>query len=171
MKPMLPVLKWSLPDTGKWVYEIKYDGYRAILDWTEDGMRLWSRNEKDLLPRFPEIRTFLQTLEGRVKGQLPLRLDGELVLLENPYKAGFGELQRRGRMKAEAAAEQAKMRPAHYLVFDLLMLGGEDMAGKPYLQRKKHWKTYVKRSRCRSPPPRAKRHGFSKSRSPVTHPS
>lgn len=137
MKPMLPVLKWSLPDTGKWAYEIKYDGYRAILDWTRGGMRLWSRNGKDLLPQFPEIRTFLQTLEGRVKGQLPLRLDGELVLLENPYKAGFRELQRRGRMKAKAAAEKAKVRPAHYLVFDLLMLGGEDMAGKPYLQRKK----------------------------------
>lgn len=51
MKPMLPVLKWSLPDTGKWAYEIKYDGYRAILDWTKGGMRLWTRNGKDLLPQ------------------------------------------------------------------------------------------------------------------------
>ncbi|GER74540.1 DNA ligase D [Weizmannia acidilactici] len=137
MKPMLPTLKWELPNIGNWAFEIKYDGFRAILEWDDGGMHLWSRNEKDLLPQFPEIRDFLQSIENIVKKRLPLRLDGELALLENPFKANFGELQSRGRMKSTAKIKQAAaIRPARFLAFDLLMLDGADFTGKTYMHRK-----------------------------------
>ncbi|VEF48071.1 DNA ligase D [Bacillus freudenreichii] len=137
MKPMLPILTFHSPEKGSWVYEIKYDGYRGILEWTEEDMYLWSRNGKDLLPQFPEIRLFLNRYAEKVKEDLPLRLDGELVILENSYKANFSKLQQRGRMRSkEKISLEAQEWPCHYLVFDILSLRGEDKVSLPYLQRK-----------------------------------
>ncbi|WP_018662242.1 DNA ligase D [Heyndrickxia acidiproducens] len=146
MKPMLPVLKPALPETGDWAFEIKYDGFRAILDWAKGkNIRLWSRNGKDLLPKFPEIRDFLQKYEDQLAPYLPLRLDGELVLLENPYKANFSELQSRGRMKSQEKIEQAAgQRPARFLVFDVLCMQGAGMADKRFTVRKETLRDFFK---------------------------
>lgn len=137
MKPMLPTLSFDCPRHGQWRYEIKYDGYRAILEWNHDDIHLWSRNGKDLLPQFPEIRHFLLTNAGLFSGAFPLMLDGELVILANPYKANFQKLQKRGRMSSrEKIRHEAKTWPCRYLVFDVLVLKGEDMTTYPYTERK-----------------------------------
>ncbi|KQL53793.1 ATP-dependent DNA ligase [Heyndrickxia shackletonii] len=138
MKPMLPTLKSTLPENRNWVYEIKYDGFRAILEWDEKNMYLWSRNELDLLPQFPEIKEFLLSHKETIKDYFPLILDGELVILENQNKANFGQLQIRGRMRSkERIMERGKSRPARYLVFDLLKMNGKNMRIKPLEERKK----------------------------------
>ncbi|MFC3782794.1 DNA ligase D [Bacillus chungangensis] len=137
MKPMLPILKQSLPQKEKWGYEVKYDGYRGMLEWTEEKMHLWSRNERDLLPQFPELAAFLLQLRPKAASYFPLLLDGELVLLEHGCKANFQQLQIRGRMKTDSRIKkQAQQRPCCFLAFDLLQQSGKNLWKKPYHDRK-----------------------------------
>ncbi|WP_042355404.1 DNA ligase D [Bacillus rubiinfantis] len=137
MKPMLPTLTFDKPERAGWLYEVKYDGFRAVLDWTEDDIQLTSRNERSLLPQFPEIRDFLLKYQNEIKPLLPIRLDGELVLLENPYKANFSKIQVRGRLRADKKiAEQVNTRPARYMAFDLLLLAGKPIHSLPFNKRK-----------------------------------
>jgi bifunctional non-homologous end joining protein LigD len=137
MKPMLPSLTFDRPDHPDWLYEVKYDGFRAILDWDQNGIQLTSRNEKALLTQFPEIAKFLIDDEEQFRPFLPLRLDGELVLLANPYKANFSALQVRGRLRSEKKIhEQANHSPCRFMVFDVLVLSGTNLQSVPFLERK-----------------------------------
>ncbi|MBS4199417.1 DNA ligase D [Bacillus sp. FJAT-49732] len=137
MKPMLPTLSFLPPKHGDWLYEIKYDGFRGMLEWTKDNSFLWSRNGNDLLPQFPELKRFLNDKQDEVSDILPLILDGEITLLENEHKANFGQLQIRGRMKTKQKIEEASLiRPAKYLVFDLLSKNGVTTKNIPYTKRK-----------------------------------
>ncbi len=137
MKPMLPSLTFHMPQNENWLYEIKYDGYRGILEWTEEKVYLWSRNGKDLLPQFPEITFFSDEISERIQEHLPLLLDGELVILESPFKANFTKLQQRGRMRAtEKISSESSEWPCHYLLFDLLSYQGNDLTTSPFHLRK-----------------------------------
>lgn len=59
MKPMLPTLTFEVPAGDDWLFEVKYDGFRAMLEMA-DTITLTSRNGKDLLPLFPEIEQYLK---------------------------------------------------------------------------------------------------------------
>lgn len=135
---MLPSLTFDLPVHHDWLYEVKYDGFRAILDCDENGIELTSRNGKTLLPQFPEIKEFLIKHEKHFLPFLPLRLDAELVFLENPYKANFSFIQIRGRLKsAKKINEQAANSPCRLMVFDVLVLAGNPIHTRPFNKRKK----------------------------------
>lgn len=137
MKPMLPSLTFDPPEHNDWLYEVKYDGFRAILDWDFAGMKLKSRNEKPLFPQFPEIKDFLLKFEEKFKPFLPLQLDGELVFLENQYKANFSSIQLRGRLRSEKKIqEQATDSPCQFMVFDLLMIAGKPLYSVHFHARK-----------------------------------
>jgi len=137
MKPMLPVLSFEKPERPGWLYEVKYDGFRALLTWESGNLELMSRNGKALLPQFPELNLYMNAKMDVFKPFLPLVLDCELVILENEFKANFAALQIRGRMKAaNRIKEAADKAPAGLLVFDLLVYKGKDVAPLPYLERK-----------------------------------
>ncbi len=137
MKPMLPSLTFNIPEGVDWYYEVKYDGFRAILEWDKDTLAIISRNGKPLLALFPEIEIFLLKNKDKFAPFLPLRLDGELVSLENPYKANFSSIQIRGRMRSQRKIlEAAETHPCFLLVFDLLQLKGIDLKGEHYIKRK-----------------------------------
>ncbi|MCM2531990.1 DNA ligase D [Neobacillus pocheonensis] len=137
MKPMLPTLTFDLPIHSDWYYEVKYDGFRAILEWTIQGIELTSRNGKPLLPQFPEIKDFLLAHTEQFKPFLPIRLDGELVFLENPYKGNFSNLQVRGRLKSKKRIlEQASKSPCYLMAFDLLMVAGKPLFSETFKKRK-----------------------------------
>jgi bifunctional non-homologous end joining protein LigD len=137
MKPMLPTLTFESPEQPDWLYEVKYDGFRALLNWNENGIEISSRNDKSLMPQFPEIRDFLLKYEKEFQPFLPLRLDCELVALENPYKANFSAIQVRGRLKAvKKISEQAKNAPCRLMVFDLLVLNGTQLSSLDFRTRK-----------------------------------
>lgn len=87
MKPMLPTYYPEAPVSNDWRYEVKYDGFRAILTIDSDTISIKSRNEKELSTLFPEIVTFIKEME--LEAYLPLQLDGELVWLTNQAKADF----------------------------------------------------------------------------------
>ncbi|PFO04841.1 DNA ligase D [Bacillus sp. AFS076308] len=137
MKPMLPSLTFDLPVRPDWQYEVKFDGFRAMLTWNSKGIEFISRNGKDLLPQFPEIKDFLLRYELLFKPYLPLQIDGELVYLENTHKANFSAIQVRGRLKSEKKiSEQATRSPCRLMVFDLLMLKGKKFSTEPFFKRK-----------------------------------
>jgi bifunctional non-homologous end joining protein LigD len=137
MKPMLPSLSFEITNDVNWYFEVKYDGFRAILEWGQ-SLELLSRNEKPLLKIFPEIEEFLIKNKRQLAPYLPLILDGELVSLENPFKADFGSIQIRGRMRSkERILQRAKQQPCRLLIFDLLMFKGKSLKNEPYLKRKK----------------------------------
>jgi bifunctional non-homologous end joining protein LigD len=137
LKPMLPTLTFDLEEQSDWLYEVKYDGFRAILDWSQNSIRLTSRNEKTLLAQFPEIEQFLLQLKEKIGEFLPLQLDGELVYLENPFKANFSSIQIRGRLRSKKKImEQASYFPCRLMVFDLLRIHGESLHNSPYIERK-----------------------------------
>ncbi|WP_394219241.1 DNA ligase D [Halobacillus trueperi] len=129
MKPMLLTGTTELPEGEEWVYEVKYDGFRAILEASDKGIKLWSRNGKDLSDRFPEI------VQVEIPNKLlPFTLDGELVLLNTPYQANFEALQTRGRMRnKEKIQASSKQRPATFLAFDKI-----ENKAIPLLKRKEN---------------------------------
>ncbi|KGP73761.1 DNA ligase D [Pontibacillus yanchengensis] len=136
-KPMLPTLTEEVPTEEEWVYEVKYDGFRVLMHWTEDGVELWSRNGKALHDRFPEIVENCQALYPSITSHLPLWIDGELTILNTPLQGNFPLLQQRNRMRNEKSIEKAaKARPATVMCFDLLEYQGEDITSQNYTTRK-----------------------------------
>jgi bifunctional non-homologous end joining protein LigD len=124
IEPMKARVIDSPPKYGDWIYEIKFDGFRALAfkNGAED-VRLLSRNNKDFNGKFPEI----------VKGIAKLNadeaiLDGEVVALDEKGVSSFQLLQ---------AFELGEERPAvFFYVFDLLRLNGEDLRSKDLIKRK-----------------------------------
>jgi len=137
MKPMLLTEAIEPPNGEEWFYEAKYDGFRCIIQWTEEEPILISRNGNVLNKLFPEIIAYCKDLYKKIKAYLPLTFDGELVFLMNNYKSEFSIVQQRGRMQnKEVIAAHAKSFPCHYVVFDLLQFKGESQANR-YLKTRK----------------------------------
>lgn len=142
MKPMLPTLQTELPLDEGWLYEVKYDGFRGILSvHSKENVSLQSRNGKELLPHFPEIKDQLMTLINEDTFPLPLILDGEVVLLRSNHSSEFFELQVRGRLRNEKKIQvAASKRPVTFLAFDLLQYEEKSYVQEPYLTRKEKLK-------------------------------
>jgi len=77
VEPMKAKLVESMPSGGDWIYEIKFDGYRALALRGGNEMRILSRNEKDLGVKFPEVRDSIATLDLQ-----DVIIDGEIVALD-----------------------------------------------------------------------------------------
>ncbi len=138
MKIMKPIRAEVIPTGDAWIYEIKYDGFRCILDWEKDNIRLISKNGKDLTSRFPEIVEECLKKQKDLKSLLPIKLDGELVVLNNDFQANFSWIQKRGRLKSKTSIDQAaKARPASFMAFDLLVMNGKPLDQQKLMERKK----------------------------------
>jgi DNA ligase D-like protein (predicted ligase) len=112
-----------------WLLERKFDGERCVARKKGDVVRLESRTGKDLSATYPEVRSAVAALRAR-----KLLLDGEVVAFEGK-QTSFGRLQQRlgvGSPSAELVAEF----PVVYCVFDLLDLDGDDLKGRPLLERR-----------------------------------
>jgi bifunctional non-homologous end joining protein LigD len=125
VEPMLLKPVACLPKGDQGRYELKLDGYRAQAIKTEDGVRLVSRNRKDLSAQFPEITNAIE--------QLPLGqgvLDGEIVALDPSGKPSFQLSQNIGR------PGRTRIRPVAYYAFDLLYFCRQSLLHLPLLERK-----------------------------------
>ncbi|HEX5667810.1 MAG TPA: non-homologous end-joining DNA ligase, partial [Chitinophagaceae bacterium] len=118
---MLATLHGEPFDDSEWLYEIKWDGYRAIAEINAKEVRLYSRNGLSFNTTFPLI---VQEL-GSIKHDAVL--DGEIVVLDDAGKPSFQLLQ----MYREDPAH-----PIMYYVFDILMLDKKDLCSLPLVQRK-----------------------------------
>jgi bifunctional non-homologous end joining protein LigD len=145
--PMLAVLADHLPpEDGRWAYEMKWDGVRAVV--YDDGKRLraMSRNDIDMIGSYPELTALISALPKDTV------LDGEIVALDRSGRPNFEQLQARMHVgDAQRAERLAQAAPVTFMVFDLLRLGGRSTLALPYTERRSlleelevdgsHWRT------------------------------
>jgi bifunctional non-homologous end joining protein LigD len=120
-------------DGAEWLFEIKWDGYRAIA-FIEDGkLRLVSRNQNELTQRFPELKDLPKSV--RAKSAI---LDGEVVALDDEGRASFSLMQQRTGFRPGGRRGAAKADvPVLYYAFDLLYLDGYDLRKVALEERKR----------------------------------
>jgi bifunctional non-homologous end joining protein LigD len=123
INPMLASIVEKPFDDPNWLFEIKWDGYRAVSFIENGDVRLVSRNQNDLSPRYPE----LQELPKFVNAKTAI-LDGEVVVLDEQGRASFSLMQQRTgiRNHGRQAAPRRDL-PIVYYVFDILYLDGYDL--------------------------------------------
>ena len=123
VSPMKAKLASESPPDGDWIYELKFDGFRAIALKNGSEVELRSRSGKDLTQKFPEIARAVAGLPGD-----DAVLDGEIVALDEKGRSSFQLLQ---------AFELGEQRPPIcFYVFDLLHLGRSDLRGESLTERK-----------------------------------
>lgn len=123
IEPMKARLAEEPPASQDWIYEIKFDGYRALAFKDDSAVTLLSRNEKDFAGKFPEIAEGVAELDIE-----QAVIDGEIVALDDQGVSSFQLLQ---------GYEIGEVRPAiYYYVFDILQLNGEDLRKQTVLERK-----------------------------------
>jgi bifunctional non-homologous end joining protein LigD len=138
-KPMpsaiYPMLATSIDkpfDSPDWLFEIKWDGYRAVAFIDEGRVRLVSRNQNDLSAQFPE----LAALPKFVKARRAI-LDGEIVALDDEGRPSFSLMQQRtGFRPGKPRVGRREGVPVIYYAFDLLYLDDFDLRRVPLEQRK-----------------------------------
>jgi bifunctional non-homologous end joining protein LigD len=122
VEPMKAKLVGSMP-TGDWIYEIKFDGYRALALRGGSEMRILSRNQKDLGSKFPEVKKSIAALN--IQDAI---IDGEIVALDEKGRTSFQLLQ--------GLDMGQKKPPIVFYAFDLLRLNGKDLQRLPIEERK-----------------------------------
>lgn len=131
--PILPMLAKrvsELPSSGDWIFEPKWDGFRALIFRDGDEILIQSRDEKPLNRYFPEL---LEPL----RSYLPARcvLDGEIVVTSDGG-LDFDALQLRIHPAASRIKLLSEQTPASIVFFDLLSEGNEDLRSVPFQQRR-----------------------------------
>ena len=128
--PMLAGLSRALPTGDQWLYEPKWDGFRALVFWDGAELLIQSRDLKPLGRYFPELESGL-----REALPAPCVLDGEVVIAT---KKGldFEALGQRIHPAESRIKMLAKMTPAEFVAFDLLATGDADLMAKPQAERR-----------------------------------
>ena len=137
--PMLATLTDQLPIEGKWVYEPKLDGVRALIYVTGGTVRIYSRNQKLLNDAYPEL---VEALSDAVLGDAVL--DGEIVAFD-PERGitSFARLQQRMQLRDPVRARRSQV-AVHLYLFDCMYHEGIDLTGLPLLERKAVLKDIVR---------------------------
>ncbi len=108
-------------DDPDWLFEIKWDGYRALCTIDDGKLSLVSRNGLDMLARFPDLAELTTAFAS-----VPVMVDGEIVSLDSHGRSSFQRLQE----------SQKKPAGLTYVAFDLLYADGTDLRSKPLEERK-----------------------------------
>ena len=135
---MLARLVRELPVDG-FVYEPKWDGFRALAFRDGERVDLRSRNQRPLARYFPETVEVLTRLPSA--GAV---LDGELVVLGDDRRFDFPALMARLHPAASRVAKLRAETPATYVVFDLLAEGNETLVDRPFLERRHRLEVLVR---------------------------
>ncbi|MEA2753105.1 MAG: bifunctional non-ous end joining protein LigD [Myxococcales bacterium] len=131
IQPQLATLVDDVPTHGDWVYELKYDGYRAIATLDDGEVRIASRNGKDWTDHFPTIAEALSHVRARTAV-----FDGEIAYVMEDGRTDFQKLQN----ALSGAADAGRL---VYFVFDLLHYDGVDLTGEPLEARKDKLRTIL----------------------------
>jgi bifunctional non-homologous end joining protein LigD len=131
IQPMLALAVRNLP-SGNWLYEVKFDGYRALAIKADKEVRLISRNRKSFNDDYPVLVDSLKSLKSK-----SFAIDGEITALDENGKSSFQLLQGYGK---------AKHTPLVYYAFDLLSLDNTDLRSRPLTERRKLLAKLLKRA-------------------------
>ena len=134
IEPMLARPAEKPPDSKDYLFEVKWDGLRALFSLDEGGLRIYGRNTMDFTKQFPELLIPEQAF--RATSAL---FDGEIVCLEPDGRPNFRNVIHRMQQKTEGAIERAKAKyPAVCYLFDCLYLDGRAIVTEP-LTRRREW--------------------------------
>jgi ATP-dependent DNA ligase len=131
--PLLPMLAKrvsDLPTDGEYIFEPKWDGFRALVFRDRDEILIQSRDEKPLNRYFPELEESLRALPSRCV------LDGEIVIVKND-ELDFDALQLRLHPAASRVKLLSLQTPSSFVFFDLLCQGDRDLRGEPFQNRRR----------------------------------
>jgi bifunctional non-homologous end joining protein LigD len=126
----------KLPEGDEWIYEIKWDGYRALAVKHVDSVRLLSLKEKSLTSDFPDVVKAIREISAQTA-----LLDGEIVAIDAKGCPSFQVLQNRAKLGRGWSVV--------YYAFDLLNLEGKDLQRLPLQERKAKLKAIVAGSTLR----------------------
>lgn len=121
IKPMLARISDKPFDDPDWIFEVKWDGYRAIAEVRKQGTLLYSRNGLSFLRLYPRVAAELKKIKDEAV------LDGEIVVLNRKNKPDFQKLQQYNHNPGL---------PILYYVFDCLSWKGKSIMHLPLLERK-----------------------------------
>lgn len=131
VSPMLAKSVKTMPE-GEVLFEPKWDGFRSIVFRSGDLVEIGSRNEKPMTRYFPEV-------VAAVKESLPDKcvVDGEIVVIApGGDRLDFDLLQQRIHPAASRVRKLSQETPAHFVAFDLLALGEQDLRERPFAERR-----------------------------------
>jgi bifunctional non-homologous end joining protein LigD len=132
LSPMLAKAGALPAQMGRWAYEIKWDGVRALAYSRPGELRLQSRNLIEITGRYPELSRLNDALSSHAAV-----LDGEIVAFDEERRPSFELLQQRMNVASKAQARRlARRAPVTYVIFDLLWLDGHSLMGLPYRERR-----------------------------------
>ena len=127
--PMLPSLAAEPFDSDEWLFELKWDGVRAICAVERDRVVAVSRTGHDLMPQFPELADLRRSFK-----ELPVIIDGEIVSLDAKGRSSFQRLQPRiNRIRRGADVPDVSV---SFAAFDLLGRGRVDLRDRTLDARK-----------------------------------
>src|SRR5882762_3668985 len=127
VEPMECLSVSKLPEGLEWIWEIKFDGYRALAVKSGTGVALFSRRRKSLNSQFPYI---VEALADLPPGTV---VDGEVVAIDESGRPDFNLLQ-------NFRAEASRIR---YYIFDLLCWEDRDVTGLSLIERRELLKSLV----------------------------
>jgi len=134
IEPMLARTAEKLPDSPDYLYEVKWDGIRAIVSLDEGQIRIHGRNRMEFTKQFPELlvpETAFRATSGL--------FDGEIVCLEPDGRPNFKNVIHRMQQSTEGGIERARAKtPAVCYLFDCLYLDGRAIVNEP-LTRRREW--------------------------------
>jgi len=132
LQPMLAKAQAEIPTAGAWLYEPKWDGFRAIVFRDGDSVHISSRNALPLERYFPEL---VQPLRDALPGRSVV--DGEIVIA-TPEGLAFDALQMRLHPAESRVRMLAAKTPASMVLFDVLALGDRDLRQAPLHERRRN---------------------------------
>lgn len=129
VKPMLLSESDTILNNNNYIYEIKFDGIRAIIYVIDNNIKIFTRNGKNITSLFPELKIITSSVK---KNSI---LDGEIVCLTN-NKPDFFKVQKRIHLKNKDKIEiSSKNNPALFICFDILYYD-KDITNEPLYKRK-----------------------------------
>jgi len=149
IRPMLPSLTDEPFNNKDWIFEIKWDGVRAItlVDRLTKTCTIKSRRGDTITLRYPElVHTFKNALKDDMFKDFVI-LDGEIVILDNDGSPNFQNHQKRMNIDSIKSIEiLSELYPAVYYVFDILYLDNNNLMQLPFTERRKILVKLVKNS-------------------------
>ncbi len=137
LRPMLLVEKSKVVNDKNFIYEVKFDGYRAFIYVSKNYFKIISRNGKDITNLYPELEKIKE-----IVGNNKIIFDGEIIALDKG-KPNFQLLQTRSHLKILTKEIQEKI-PIYFMVFDIIY-ENKDITNLKLIERKKILNKYPDR--------------------------
>ena len=138
MRPMLTMPSSAPFDSANYAFDVAWDGVRALARIEAGEVRLWGRDLSDLTGRYPEVQAL-----GRLAPPQTI-VDGELIVSDPNGRPDPTALELRQRAAgSQEMARAAAVRPATYVIYDLLYLRGRTLLKEPLLRRRARLKQSI----------------------------